>query len=206
MFTGIVEELGFVAALALNEGGGKLTIEAPEVSDGLRIDESVATNGVCLTVVAVEGQRFEVDVVPETLARTNLGRLEAGDRICLERSVTLATRMGGHLVQGHVDGTATIVAVTPLGIQRSMHFEAGPDVMRYIVAKGFVALDGASLTVVEVDERSFSIALIPHSADLTTLGRKNVGDTVNVEVDLIAKYVERFLEQRPFAPLEGRLG
>ena len=196
MFTGIVEELGTVAAIDVNSSGGRLTLNAPMVSQGLRVDESVATNGVCLTAVAVNEPRLEVDLAPETLSRTNLGALQPGDRVCLERSVTLQTRMGGHLVQGHIDGTATIVEVEPEGIQRTMRFEAGPEIMRYVVAKGFVALDGVSLTVVDCDASGFSIALIPHSADLTTLGFKRVGDRVNVEVDMIAKYVERFVEAR----------
>ena len=196
MFTGIVEELGTVAAINVNGAGGRLTLEAPAVSDDLRVDESVATNGVCLTAVAVNRPRFDVDLAPETLSRTNLGALKTGDRVCLERSVTLSTRLGGHLVQGHVDGTATIVDIRPEGIQRTMRFSASADILRYIVAKGFVALDGVSLTVVDCDASGFSIALIPHSAEMTTLGFKNVGDTVNVEVDMIAKYVERFVEQR----------
>jgi riboflavin synthase len=196
MFTGIVEELGTVAAIDVTASGGRLTLDAPMVSEGLRVDESVATNGVCLTAVAVNEPRFEVDLAPETLSRTNLGGLRPGDRVCLERSVTLQTRMGGHLVQGHVDGTATIAEVKPEGIQRTMRFQAGREIMRYVVPKGFVALDGVSLTVVDCDAGGFSIALIPHSADLTTLGFKQVGDKVNVEVDMIAKYVERFVEQR----------
>jgi len=196
MFTGLVEELGAVLSISATAEGGRLAIAAPKVSDGLTVDESVATNGVCLTVVAVEGQRFEVDLAPETLSRTNLGRLRPGDRVALERSVTLQTRLGGHLVQGHVDGTAIIVEAKREGIQRSMRFESGPEIMRYIVPKGFVALDGASLTVVDADAASFSIALIPHSAELTTLGFRGVGEPVNVEVDLIAKYVERFVEAR----------
>jgi riboflavin synthase len=196
VFTGIVEELGTVAAIDVTASGGRLTLDAPMVSEGLRVDESVATNGVCLTAVAVTAHRFEVDLAPETLSRTNLGGLQPGDKVCLERSVTLQTRMGGHLVQGHVDGTATIIEVKPEGIQRTMRFEAGPDIMRYVVPKGFVALDGVSLTVVDCDAARFSIALIPHSAALTTLGFKQVGDKVNVEVDMIAKYVERFVEQR----------
>ncbi len=206
MFTGIVEELGTVAALEVSASGGRLTLHAPKVSDGLKVDESVATNGVCLTVVAVNGQQFEADLAPETLSRTNLGGLKQGDRVCLERSVTLSTRLGGHLVQGHVDGTAVITKIQPEGIQRSVHFEAKPGILRYIVAKGFVALDGVSLTVVDCDDRNFSIALIPHSAELTTLGFKREDDVVNVEVDLIAKYVERFLEAKPFTPFEGRHG
>jgi riboflavin synthase len=197
VFTGIVEELGQVAAIRVDQAGGRLRLRAPKVSDGLRVDESVATNGVCLTAVSVEGQEFEVDLAPETLSRTNLGSLSAGDRVCLERSVTLATRMGGHLVQGHVDGTAEITAVEPDGIQRTIRFRAEPDVTRYVVPKGFVALDGVSLTVVDCSPNGFSIALIPHSAEMTTLGFKGVGDAVNVEVDMIAKYVERFVEAHP---------
>jgi riboflavin synthase len=196
VFTGIVEELGTVARIALTEAGGRLRLRAAKVSEGLRVDESVATNGVCLTAVTVDDQEFEVDLAPETLSRTNLGRLASGDRVCLERSVTLSTRMGGHLVQGHVDGTATIAQVLPEGIQRTIRFDTAPDIARYIVPKGFVALDGVSLTVVDCDHHTFSIALIPHSAQMTTLGFKGVGDLVNVEVDMIAKYVERFVELR----------
>lgn len=196
MFTGIVEELGSVAAINVTGDGGRLTLSAPKVTQGLKVDESVATNGVCLTVVAVKDWQFEADLAPETLSRTNLGQLRQGDRVCLERSVTLETRMGGHLVQGHIDGTASIAAVEPQGIQKLIRFEAEPEIVRYIVPKGFVALDGASLTVVDAGSRGFSIALIPHSAELTTLGFKNAGDGVNVEVDLIAKYVERFMQAR----------
>lgn len=196
MFTGIVEELGTVASIDISRDGGRLTLNAPKVTDGLKVDESVATNGVCLTVVAVSGPQFEADLAPETLSRTNLGQLQAGDRVCLERSVTLETRMGGHLVQGHIDGTGTIASVEPQGIQKFVRFRASPEIVRYIVPKGFVALDGASLTVVDAASDTFSIALIPHSAELTTLGFKAAGDCVNVEVDLIAKYVERFMETR----------
>jgi riboflavin synthase len=196
MFTGIVEELGAVAAIKVNHDGGRLTLTAPKVTDGLKIDESVATNGVCLTVVAVHGQQFEADLAPETLSRTNLGQLKPGDRVCLERSVTLDTRMGGHLVQGHIDGTASIMSIEAQGIQRFIRFQGPPEIVRYIVPKGFIALDGASLTVIDASKDAFSIALIPHSAELTTLGFKTAGDCVNVEVDLIAKYVERFMEVR----------
>lgn len=196
MFTGLIEELGSVGAIDVNSDGGRLTLTAPKVTQGLKVDESVATNGVCLTVVALGHQEFEADLAPETLSRTNLGQLRAGDRVCLERSVTLETRMGGHLVQGHIDGTASIASVEPQGIQKLISFHAEPAIARYIVPKGFVAIDGASLTVVDADDSGFSIALIPHSAELTTLGFKGVGDCVNVEVDLIAKYVERFVQVR----------
>ena len=207
MFTGLVEELGTVAHIQVDAGGGRLKIEAPKVAVGLEIDESVATNGVCLTVVALAGSTFDVDLAPETLSRTNLGQLTMGDRVALERSVTLQTRLGGHLVQGHIDGTAEIIKAKNDGLQRSMRFRASPELARYIVPKGFVALDGASLTVVDCDRETFGIALIPHSAELTTLGFRQAGDLVNVEVDLIAKYVERFLQERPpLASLEGKHG
>ena len=197
MFTGIVEEMGIVEAVEVSDAGGRLTVAAPNVTADLRVDESVATNGVCLTVVAVGDGQFQADLAPETLSRSNLGQLKRGYRVCLERSVTLATRLGGHLVQGHIDGTAVIASVQPQGIQKSIRFRAGSEILRYVVPKGFVALDGVSLTVVDVAEDTFSIALIPHSAALTTLGFKGAGEVVNVEVDLIAKYVERFLEPRP---------
>ncbi len=193
MFTGIVQELGRVLAVNLATEGGRLSVLAPQTAPALNVDDSVAVNGVCLTVIARDESSFTVEVVPETLSRTDLGELKAGDRVCLEAAVTMSTPLGGHLVQGHIDGTATIVERTRDGLQESILFEASPQIMRYIVPKGFVALDGVSLTVVDCDQDRFSIALIPHSAAQTTLGLKQVGQPVNVEVDMVAKYVERFI-------------
>ncbi|MDE3074845.1 MAG: riboflavin synthase [Chloroflexota bacterium] len=196
MFTGIVQELGTVKAVDLTAAGGRLSISGPKTVAALRIDDSVAVNGVCLTVVDLAGDIFTAEVVPETLSRTNLGQLAAGDPVCLEPAVTMATPLGGHLVQGHVDGMATITERRREGLQEAMRFQAAPEILRYVVPKAFIALDGVSLTVVECDERAFSIALIPHSAAMTTLGRKAVGQRVNVEVDLVAKYVERFVSEQ----------
>ncbi|MGH2364436.1 MAG: riboflavin synthase [Chloroflexota bacterium] len=194
MFTGIVQELGTVAELRLSPGGARITVAAPAIAAALHVDDSVAVNGVCLTVVECSASTFSADVVPETLSRSNLGQLHAGSQVDLEPAVTMATPLGGHLVQGHVDGTATIVERTRQGLQEEVVFAAAPALLRYVVPKGFIALDGVSLTVVDCDAQRFSIALIPHSARRTTLGSKLAGDVVNVEVDLVAKYVERFLQ------------
>ncbi len=203
MFTGIVQELGTVDSLELASSGGRLTVRAPKLAPRLSVDESVATNGVCLTVVACDGSAFTADLAPETLGRTNLGQLRPGSRVCLERSVTLETPLGGHLVQGHVDGLATLVERAAVGIQTTLRFEAPPHIARYVVEKGFIALDGVSLTVASCHGSAFGIALIPHSAELTTLGAKRVGESVNVEVDLFAKYIERFLDLRAAGAANG---
>jgi riboflavin synthase len=187
MFTGIVEELGRLR----HRDGGRMVIEASTVLDGMRVGDSVAHNGCCLTVVDIGEDSYAVDVVDESFRRTNLGDLRAGDVINLERPVRLIDRLGGHLVQGHVDGVGVILSPAP-------DLEVGiPDgLRRYLVEKGSVTVDGCSLTVVKVLADSFSVAVIPHTADVTTLGRKGPGDRVNVEVDLIAKYVERLLDER----------
>lgn len=162
-----------------------------DVSEG----DSIAVNGCCLTVVAQTEESFSADVVEETLSRTNLGRLEPGEAVNLELAVRASDRMGGHFVQGHVDGTGTVRSPAP-----SLVVGVDPGLARYVVSKGSVTVDGVSLTVVQVDADSFGVAVIPHTSEATTLGRRRIGDTVNVEVDLVAKYVERLV-----APLSGRL-
>jgi riboflavin synthase len=161
------------------------------------VDESVATNGVCLTVVAVHGQRFEADLAPETLSRTNLGRLGPGDRVCLERSVTLQTRLGGHLVQGHVDGVGTITARVEHDGYDEVRIGVPADLGRYLAGKGAVAVDGISLTVIDVvdsaDGTEFGVGIIPETRKATTMGARRVGDRINIEVDVMAKYAERLL-------------
>lgn len=194
MFTGIVEELG--TALAVEERGDSalLAIRAGPVSDGLRPGESIAVNGVCLTVVDVEDQGFTADVVKETLIRSNLGELSPGSRVNLERPLTLVDRLGGHLVQGHIDGTAEVLERVPGERWELVRILLPSDLARYVVEKGSIAVDGVSLTVVEVVEDAFTVSLIPTTLELTTLGRKDPGDTVNLEVDILAKYTERLLE------------
>lgn len=186
MFTGITEELGKVNLLQPN----KLVVKARKVLEGTGIGDSIAVNGACLTVVELGSNYFSVGVVPETLRRTNLGELKVGDEVNLERPLALGGRLGGHLVQGHVDGCGKVVSLRPEDNAVIMRFQAPPDIMRYIVVKGFIAVDGISLTVVDRDDHSFSISVIPHTRENTILGKRRVGDLVNLEVDIIAKYVE----------------
>ncbi|MHB8621677.1 MAG: riboflavin synthase [Chloroflexota bacterium] len=197
MFTGIVEELGRVAEVTREGSTFRLTVEGERVMDGLAVDESVAVNGTCLTVVALADRRFSVDVAPETARLSNVGQLEAGERVNLERSVSMSTRLGGHYVQGHVDGMAELVSRQAEGNSQVLAFrllDAG--LGRYIVMKGYVAVDGISLTTTTVGAEGFGVALIPHTASLTTLGFRRPGDRVNIEVDIIGKYVERLLPTR----------
>jgi riboflavin synthase len=197
MFTGIVEELGHVRAITPNEGGARLEIDAELVLDDAQIGASIAVNGCCLTVVELGDDWWAADAVVETLARTNLGALQPGDPVNLERPVRLADRLGGHLVQGHVDATGTVVArdVQPDG-SVLVRFGAPADVLRYVVHKGSVTVDGVSLTVAALHADGFTIAVIPHTLAVTTLGVREAGARVNLEVDLVAKYVERLLDER----------
>lgn len=194
MFTGIVEELGHVRSVVPNEGGARLVIEADTVLEDAQLGASIAVNGCCLTVVAWDRSAWSADAVIETLERTNLGDLEAGDAVNLERPVRLSDRLGGHLVQGHVDATGTIRSreAQPDG-STLVTFDAPADVLRYIVHKGSITVDGVSLTVARRDDPSFAVALIPHTLEVTTLGTRAPGERVNLEVDLIAKYVEALL-------------
>ncbi len=201
MFTGIVEEMGTVQEARLPG----LTVGCALVLSDLKASDSIAVNGVCLTVVARQAASFTCEVVPETVKRTNLGRLRPGDPVNLERPLTPAGRFGGHFVQGHVDGTAAVVSLTPQGEQVLARFRAPTDLMRYIVAKGFIALDGASLTVVERTPSEFSVALIPYTREHTTFHARRPGDPVNVEVDILAKYVEQLLGERGSGLTEGLL-
>jgi riboflavin synthase len=187
MFSGIVEELGRVRAA----GKGQLTVAAQKVLDGTRPGDSIAVNGACLTVNAVGDRTFSVEVMPETLRRTNLGDLRPGDSVNLERALAVGGRLGGHFVQGHVDGTGRVVSLTPEGEAVLMKISASSEVMHYLVEKGFIAVDGVSLTIIERDATSFSVSLVTYTRHNTTLGDKRLGDLVNLEVDIIAKYVER---------------
>ncbi|HET6795163.1 MAG TPA: riboflavin synthase [Acidimicrobiales bacterium] len=184
MFTGIVEEMGTVD----DRKGGRFRFRAPTVSSDARVGDSIAVNGCCLTVVDRGDGWWEADAVDETLSRTNLDDLGPGDPVNFERPVRLADRLGGHLVQGHVDGVGQVVRPAP-----DLEVRVPAELARYMVAKGSVAVDGCSLTVVDVDDDSFTVAVIPHTSEVTTLGRRRPGDRVNIEVDLVAKYVERLL-------------
>jgi riboflavin synthase len=194
MFTGIVEELGRVRAVVPNAGGARIEIDATTVLDDATIGASIAVNGCCLTVVELGDGYWAADAVVETLARTNLGALTAGDPVNLERPVRLDDRLGGHLVQGHVDGTGTVRTREPQadGSER-FGFDAPAEVLRYVVHKGSITVDGISLTIASVADDAFEIAVIPHTLAVTTLGARRIGAVVNLEVDLIAKYVERLL-------------
>jgi len=193
MFTGIVEELGEVVDLTDLGDSVRLGVRGPAVLDGTRQGDSIAVNGVCLTVVETDGDRFTADVMRETLQRSSLGALTPGAPVNLERPVRLDGRLGGHLVQGHVDGTATILERTPSPHWDLLRISLPAGLGRYVVAKGSITVDGVSLTVAAVDADSFTVSLIPTTLAVTTLGRKAPGDPVNLEVDVVAKYVERLL-------------
>ena len=187
MFTGIVEEVGYVQSV---EPGG-LIVRASEVMSDLKASDSINVNGTCLTVTSRDEHTFSVDVVPETLRRTNLGSLGSGDPVDLERPLAVDGRFGGHIVQGHVDATGTLDSISEEGDALLLRFQGPASIMRYVVEKGFIAVDGVSLTVVNCDDRSFTVTIIPFTRDNTVLGSKKVGEPVNLEADIIAKYVER---------------
>jgi len=185
VFTGIVEELGSLRS----RGGGRFTFSSTTVVEDAKTGDSIAVNGCCLTVTEMGADWWSADVVDESLARTNLGDLQPGDAVNLERPVRPSGRLGGHIVQGHVDAVGEVVAPAP-----DLRVRIPRGLSRYVVEKGSIAVDGCSLTVVEANDDDFSVAIIPHTASETTLGRKGAGDRVNIEVDLIAKYVERLLK------------
>lgn len=171
-----------------------MVIAASRVLEGMQSGGSIAVNGICLTVTDFTDKAFSVDVMPETLKRTNLGQLHTGDRVNLERPLGLGGEIGGHLVQGHIDDTGRVASITPEGEAMLMRFEASPEVMRYIVPKGFIAVDGTSLTVVDKDATSFSVSIVGYTRQNTILADKKVSDTVNLEVDIIGKYVAEFVK------------
>jgi riboflavin synthase len=194
MFTGLVETVGSVERLDRTPGGAVLQIRCGILAADLKRGESVAVDGTCLTVVRADADSFEVEISPETLRRTVLGERARGSRVNLERAVKVGDRLGGHLVQGHVDGVGTLMAIRPEGDGRRIRLLPPPGLERYLVEKGSVALDGVSLTVASLDSEGFEVSLIPHTLTETTLGKWEVSRRVNVEVDLVAKYVERLLE------------
>ncbi|HEU4346533.1 MAG TPA: riboflavin synthase [Actinoplanes sp.] len=197
MFTGIVEELGEVAYLT-DAGGDSavIAVRGPVVTADARHGDSIAVNGVCLTVIDNIDGVFTADLMGETLRRSSLGVLRRGSPVNLERAATVGSRLGGHLVQGHVDGVARIIARDPADDWEVVRFTLPPELSRYVVEKGSITVDGVSLTVMAVDDESFSVGLIPTTLKLTVLGTKTAGDPVNLEVDIIAKYVEKMLGGR----------
>jgi riboflavin synthase len=192
VFTGLVADLGVVVSVDRSLDGARLTFEsalAPELQEG----DSIAVNGVCLTAVGLCAPRFGADVMEETLRRSALGELEPGGRVNLELPLRAGDRLGGHVVQGHVDGLGVVAALRDEGFARVVTIDAGPDVLRYVVEKGSIAVDGVSLTVARIDDESFDVSLIPETLERTTLGEAAVGRPVNLEVDVFAKYVEKLM-------------
>lgn len=205
MFTGLVAELGTVQRLDRQGESYHLTVSAVKVMQNLKIGDSVAVNGACLTVVDMHDSVFTADVMPETVRLTNIGSLHAGDKVNLERTLRLCDGLDGHIVSGHVEGLGTIISRHPEGIANVVEIAAGARLLRYILPKGSIAIDGISLTVTAVTESSFSVAIIPHTAKETTLGFKGVGDKVNLETDIIGKYVERLLNTGAYGKSEKQL-
>ena len=195
MFTGIVEELGVVEGIEEQSDAIRLTVRGPHVTTDARLGDSIAVNGCCLTVAERDGETFTADVMRETLDKTSLRALAPGAKVNLERAVTAATRLGGHIVQGHVDGTGVIVSRSPSEHWELVTVTVPADLARYLVTKGSITVDGVSLTVVDVDDAdgTFTVSLIPETLSRTTLGFKQPGEPVNLEVDVIAKYVERLV-------------
>jgi len=196
VFTGLVAELGTVAAVDATGDGVRLTLSSPVLAAELAEGDSVAVNGVCLTAVGICGDRFGADVMQETLRRSSLGAVEAGSTVNLELPLRAADRLGGHVVQGHVDGVGVVDAVRDEGFARIVSVEAGRDLMRYVVEKGSIAVDGVSLTVAAVRDTAFDVSLIPETLARTTLGATRPGTPVNLEVDVLAKYVEKLIGAR----------
>ena len=203
MFTGIVEETGTVRQISVTPDGARLTIEAVIALGGTRVGDSIAMNGACLTVVTRDDRTFAVEATLETLRRTNLGELGIGDRLHLERALAVGGRFGGHFMQGHVDGTGTIRDRQTEGDAVVQSFSAPPEIVRYLVPKGSISVDGVSLTVVNVGADWFDVWLIPHTLDMTLLTQKPVGATVNLEADILAKYVARAVEASLPVPIAG---
>lgn len=194
MFTGIIEETGIIAAIARARNSARLTIRAEKILEGTRKGDSIAVNGVCLTVTKIDTGQFLADVSIETISRSSLAELRAGAGVNLERAATLATRLGGHIVQGHVDGTGRISSIRAEGLSRVMTIGCPAQLLKYIVDKGSVAVDGVSLTSCVPDRSAFSVSLIPHTGSHTTLDGKRAGDIVNIECDVIAKHLEKLIQ------------
>lgn len=193
MFTGLVEEVGAIAEIRPAGKAIHLKIKSSKVLDGVQLGDSISVNGICLTVTAYDKASFTVDVVPETMRRTTLHELSAGSPVNLERAMQMGGRFGGHIVSGHIDGVGRILSIADEDIAKVVRLAAPPNVLRYVVEKGSITIDGVSLTVMDVDGESFRISVIPHTWQITVLRHRRVGSSVNLEVDIIGKYVERLL-------------
>ncbi len=200
MFTGIIEELGTVERM----GGGSLVIGAKKVLTDVEVGDSISVNGICLTVTSFDSRHFTADVMPETVRRTSLSELRQGSPVNLERALTLSSRLGGHIVSGHIDGTGTIVSMKEEGNAVLMKVAADAAILRGIVEKGSVALDGISLTVAAVTDEDFTVSLIPHSREVTNLSTKKKGSLINIENDIIGKYVEKMMQGAYLPEAEGK--
>ena len=206
MFTGIIEGLGTIIEIFPQGQGKRFAFNTDFVLEQTKIGDSISISGVCLTVVKIHGKRFQVDVSPETLARTTFGRAKIGDRVNLERALQLSGRIDGHLVSGHIDGTGTIKQRQNKGNAVIVSIAVPESISRYIIKKGSVAVDGISLTINTCDRVSFDVSIIPHTAKLTTMGLNRVGDPVNIETDMIGKYVERFVTEIQHSDKEDKTG
>ena len=196
MFTGIVEEIGYIGKIVRGQSSIRLVIECAKVLSDVKIGDSIAVNGICLTVAERGDDYFLADVMPETIRKTSLYTLNVSDLVNLERALRVSDRLGGHIVSGHIDGTGTVQGRFEEDNAIWLTIEASPDILKYIVVKGSVTLDGVSLTVADVSPRRFKVSLIPHTASLTVLGRKKIGDAINIECDIIGKYVEKLAFNR----------
>jgi riboflavin synthase len=201
VFTGIVAERGRVEAIEAGDGGARVRIRA-ELASEMSVGDSVAVNGTCLTATTAAGSEFTADVMQQTLGLTTLGRLGTGDPVNLELALRADDRLGGHIVQGHVDGTATLASSVNEGFARRLRFEAGPDLLAYVVEHGSIAIEGVSLTVAGLGDGWLEVSLIPETLERTTLGELSEGDSVNIECDVLARYVQRFIE-KPSARMEA---
>lgn len=193
MFTGLVEEIGTVEKIIKGAKSAKITIKAHNVLENLKLGDSISTNGVCLTVVAFSKDHFTVDVMAETIRRSNLKKLSMGSKVNLERALQLSSRLGGHIVSGHIDGIGVIKDYKNEDNAVWITIEASPELLKYIVEKGSIAIDGVSLTVAYVDNKAFKVSIIPHTKDATSLLENKIGDEVNLECDIVGKYIEKFL-------------
>ncbi len=195
MFTGLIQDIGKIQNIERRSGGIRLTVSTRLNLAGMKIGDSITVDGACLTVIQLSGKTLSVDVSPETLQRTTLAKAREGQPVNLETALTISSPLGGHLIAGHVDGTGEISGITPEGNSIRYRFRVPSEISRYLIEKGSIAVDGISLTVAECNNQEFSVSIIPHTAQVTTLGIKKVGDRVNLENDLIAKYVEKFVQQ-----------
>jgi len=193
MFTGLIEEIGSIESVAMSAKSAKITIKAKTVLEGVKLGDSICTNGVCLTVTEFDSGKFSVDVMAESMRRSNLKNLRKGDEVNLERALKLSDRLGGHIVSGHIDGTGKIESYVKEDNAVWITVSAGPELLRYIIEKGSIAIDGVSLTVAYVDDEVFKVSIIPHTKDVTTLLNKQPGQEVNLECDMIGKYIEKLM-------------